>query len=109
MASQQKKGKASSRIRIQPLHDRVVLEPMTNDAARKTDAGIYIPETVNDDKGTKRGTVVAIGPGRYDDGELIPVSVKVGDEVLYQWGDTIKVDGTEYVIVRESEITAIIK
>ncbi len=102
-------AKNNTKFRIQPLQDRVILTAITNDSARKTDSGIFIPEGVSDDKTTKRGRVVAVGAGRTEDGKRIPVSVAVGDEVLYQWGDTITVDSVEYVIVRESEITAIIK
>jgi len=55
------------------------------------------------------GEVVAVGAGRMEDGKLVPISVKAGDEVLFQWGDKIKVGDEEYYIVKESEILAIIK
>jgi chaperonin GroES len=64
---------------------------------------------VDSDKGGKRGEVVAIGTGHYDDGKLIPISVEVGDTVIFQWGDKIKENGKEYYIVKESEILAVIK
>ena len=95
--------------KIKPLHDRVLIREDESSAEKKTSSGIIIPVTVNEDKGSKRGEVVAVGTGRIEEGKLIPVSVKVGDEVLFQWGDKIKVGDTEYYIVKESEILAIIK
>lgn len=95
--------------KIKPLQDRVLIKEDTESKEKKTASGIIIPVTVNEDKGGKRGEVVAIGTGHHEDGKLIPISVKVGDEVLFQWGDKIKIDDEEYYIVKESEILAIIK
>lgn len=96
--------------KITPLGDRVLLKAIEEkETERKTDSGIFIPDSVKEDKGAKRGKVVAVGAGRYDDGVLIPVSVNVGDTVLYSWGDTLVVDGEEFIVVRESEISAIIR
>lgn len=100
---------ASSTSLITPLGDRVLIKEDLNNKEIKTASGIIIPVTVNDDKGSKRGEVVAIGNGRYEDGKLIPISVKVGDDVLFQWGDKVKINSEEYYIVRESELLAIIK
>ena len=95
--------------KVQPLGDRVVIRELSEEEKERTTAsGIIIPVTVNDDKGSKRGTVVAVGPGHIDDGKRIPLEVKPGDSVLFSWGEKIKVDGEEYTIVRESEIIAII-
>lgn len=94
---------------IQPLADRILIKEDTEAKEKKTASGIIIPVTVHDDKGSKTGKVIAIGTGRYEDGKLVPLSVKVGDEVLFQWGDKVKVDGEEYYIVKESELLAIIK
>lgn len=95
---------------IQPLHDRVLIKESIIKAGEHTTAsGFIIPVNVSDDKGAKKGEIIAVGPGRYEDGKLIPLSVKVGDTVLYSWGDTVKFDGQEYSIVRESEIIAVIK
>ena len=52
---------------------------------------------------------MAIGQGRTEEGTLIPISVAVGDEVLFQWGDKVKINGEEFYIVKESELLAIIK
>lgn len=95
--------------KIKPLADRVLIKEDTSSKEKKTASGIIIPVTVDEDKGGKRGEVVAIGNGNYDDGKLIPLSVKVGDKVLFQWGDKIKIDDQEYYIVKESEILAVIK
>jgi chaperonin GroES len=64
---------------------------------------------VNEEKNGKRGEVVAVGPGRIEEGKKIPLTVKVGDKVIFQWGDKVSVDGEEYYLVRESEILAVIK
>ena len=95
--------------KIKPLQDRVLIKEDIESKEKKTSSGIIIPVTVDEDKGGKRGLVVAVGPGRTDDGKLIKPSVSVGDKVLFQWGDKIKVDDEEYYIVRESEILAVIK
>ena len=100
--------KKESSFGLTPLGDRIILKETKTDA-KKTDSGIYIPDTVKEDRGSKRGIVVAVGPGRLEEGDRIPVSVKKGDEVLYQWGDTIMYDGVEYVIVKEGEVIATIK
>ncbi|MBU6426897.1 co-chaperone GroES [Patescibacteria group bacterium] len=96
-------------MKLQPLSDRVLIKEDTESKERKTSTGIIIPVTANEDKGSKKGEVVAVGPGKVEDGKLTPVSVKVGSEVLFQWGDKIKVGEEEYYIVRESEILAIIR
>lgn len=98
-----------SNLDIQPLGDRVVVLPA--DKEEKVSAsGIIIPDTVDKEKPAK-GKVVAVGPGRYDDGELVPMQVKVGQTVLFsKYGyDEVKVDGKEYYILAESQILAVIK
>jgi len=95
--------------KIKPLHDRVLIREDVDHKEKKTASGLIIPVTVNDDKGSKRGKVVAVGAGKVEDGKKIVPEVKVGDEVLFQWGDKIKIGEEEYYMVRESEILAIIK
>ena len=95
--------------KINPLHDRVLIKEDGVSKEKKTLSGIIIPVTVNEDKGGKSGEIVAVGPGKFEDGKLIAPAVKVGDKVLFQWGDKIKVDEEEFYIVKESEILAIIK
>ena len=101
--------KEQKKLRVRPLGDRVIIKELTEKDGRKTDSGIYIPDTVKEDKGAKRGEVVAVGAGRMEEGKRIPLEVSVGDTVLYQWGDKMVIDDEEYVLVRESEIAAIIK
>lgn len=105
-----KKTGNSKGINIEPLHDRVLIkETDEKNEEKMTDSGIYIPATAKEERETKKGKVVAVGKGKYDDGELQPLTVKVGDTVIFSWGDKIKVDGEEYYVVRESEISAIVK
>jgi chaperonin GroES len=94
-------------LSIQPLADRVVVKPATNEEV--SSSGIIIPDTVKKER-AERGTVVAVGPGRYDDGDLLPMSVKKGDEVLFEqtYREPIEIDGEEYYIFSESSILAII-
>ncbi|MFA6836819.1 MAG: co-chaperone GroES [Fibrobacteraceae bacterium] len=92
---------------IKPLADRVLIEPA--EAEEKTVSGLYIPDNAKEKP--MQGKVVAIGPGKKDDkGESIKMEVKVGDKVLYgkYSGTEIAVDGKNYLIVRESDIFAIL-
>jgi chaperonin GroES len=103
------KKTTSAKVKLIPLHDKVLVKPLT-DSEEISPSGIIIPDTVGKEK-TDRGLVVAAGPGRYDeDGEKrIPLDVKEGDTVIFQWGDKIEFDGEEYFLVSESNISAIIK
>ena len=95
--------------KIKPLYDRVLIKEDTETKEKKTSSGIIIPITVNEDKGSKKGEIVAVGDGKIEEGKLIKLSVEIGDEVLFQWGDKIRIGDDEYYIVRESEILAIIR
>ncbi len=95
--------------KIKPLGDRVLIKEDINSKEKKTAYGIIIPITVNEDKGGKKGEIISIGEGHFENGKLIPISVKNGDQVLFQWGDKIEIDGEEYYIVKESELLAVIK
>ncbi len=98
----------AEKLSIKPLGDRVVVAPITKDEVKSL-SGIIIPDTVNKEK-PEKGTVVAIGAGKYEDGKLLPMTVKVGDKVLFsKYGyDDVKVDGVEYYILSEASILAII-
>lgn len=89
-------------LSIKPIADRVVVEAAP--AEEKTASGIYIPDTAKEKP--QRGTVVAVGDGKKDE----PLTVKVGDEVLYgkYAGTEITHDGKEYLIMRESDIYAVL-
>ena len=94
-------------MNIKPLGDRVVIEPAV--AEEKTKGGIILPDTAKEKPVV--GKLVAVGPGRRaDDGKLIPMEVKVGDKVLYgkYSGTEVTLDGQEYLIMRESDIFAIV-
>jgi chaperonin GroES len=90
------------KLSIKPLADRVVIEPAP--AEQKTASGIIIPDTAKEKP--QKGTVVAVGPGTTDN----PVSVKEGDVVLYgkYAGTEIAIDGDNYLIMRESDIIAVV-
>lgn len=89
-------------MNIKPLADRVLVEPAA--AEEKTAGGIYIPDTAKEKP--QRGTVVAVGPGTKDE----PTTVKAGDTVLYgkYSGTELQVDGRDYLMMRESDILAIV-
>jgi len=94
-------------VAIKPLGDRVLIEVLEEELPKQ--GSLYIPETAKEKP--QEGKVVAVGNGRYEDGKLVPLDVKVGDNVLYgkYAGSEIKHDGKEYLIVRESDILAIIE
>jgi chaperonin GroES len=91
-------------MKIKPLSDRVVVKAL--DAEEKTKGGIIIPDNAKEKP--QEGEVVAVGPGKVEEGKKIAMEVKVGDKILYgkYSGTEITVDGTEYLIVRESDILA---
>ena len=91
-----------TKLNIKPLADRVVIQPSAAD--EKTAGGIIIPDTAKEKP--QRGTVVAVGPGKKDE----PVTVKEGDLVLYgkYAGTEITIDGSDYLILRESDILAVV-
>lgn len=102
------KAVGQGKVKIMPLGDRVLLREV-DEKLTKTDSGIFIPDSVDTNKDAKKGEVVAVGEGRYEDGKLIPIKLKAGDIVLYSWGDKMEIEGEKYVIVREGEISAVIK
>nr|MBI1229083.1 co-chaperone GroES [Cytophagales bacterium] len=91
-----------SKVNIQPLADRVLVEPAA--AEEKTASGLYIPDTAKEKP--QKGTIVAVGNGKKDE----PMTVKVGDTVLYgkYSGTELNVDGADYLIMREADIFAIL-
>lgn len=118
-ASAQKKSKVSAKPRIaknaigiSPLGDKVVVRPLSpTEAGLRSASGIIIPETVDKEK-SEQGIVVAVGEGkRLDDGRRAPLSVFVGDRVLFsKYGfDEVKIGGVEYYIVGEASILAVLE
>ena len=93
-------------MKIQPLADRIMVKVL--EAKEKTKGGIVLPDTAKEKP--QRGTVVAVGPGKYENGTKIEMNVKAGDKVLYgkYAGTELVLDGTEYMIMRESDILGVI-
>jgi len=94
-------------INLKPLGDRVVLKPSPKEEVTKS--GLVIPDTAKEKP--QEGTILAVGPGRLDDqGKRLPMDVKVGDKVLYAKyaGTEVKIEGEEYLILKESDILAIV-
>ena len=95
-------------VNLKPLGNRVVVEPQEQE--EKTTSGLFLPETAKEKP--QKGTVLSIGPGERDDeGKRIALDVKVGDLVLYaKYGGTeIKIDGKKLLILRESDILAVVE
>lgn len=92
---------------IKPLGDRVLVEPKKE--AEEKIGSLYVPDTAKEKP--QEGKVIAVGQGRYEDGKLVPLEVKVGQNVLYgkYSGTEIKQGGNEYLIIRESDILAIVE
>ena len=96
-------------MKIKPLGDHVIVKPITEDEVTK--AGIVLPDTVDKDR-PEKGEVVAVGEGKLlNNGERAPMSVKVGDKVVFKKysPDEIKVDDEEYLVISESDILAILE
>ena len=92
-------------VKLQPMGDRLVVKPMQSE--EKTKSGIYLPDTAKEKP--QEGKVIAVGPGRMtDEGKRIAPDVEVGDIVLYTkyGGSEIKIDGEDFIIMRESDILA---
>ena len=91
---------------IRPLGDRVLIEVVEEELQKQ--GLLYIPDTAKEKP--QQGKIVAVGKGRYEDGKLVPLDVKEGDVVLYgkYAGTEIKHSGKDYLIVRESDILAIV-
>jgi chaperonin GroES len=93
-------------MNIRPLHDRVIIQRIEE---HKSAGGIVIPETVGDKP--QRGKVIAAGPGKYEDGSLRKLDVKIGDEVLFgkYSGTEVKVNGKDFLVMREEDIMGVVE
>lgn len=93
-------------FKITPLGDRVIVKP--KEAEETTKGGIILPDTAQEKP--IEGSIVAVGPGKIEEGKLVEMSVKVGDSVLYgkYGGNEITIEGDEYLIMRESDIYGIV-
>ncbi len=91
---------------VKPLSDRVVVRAL--EETEQMRGGLFIPDTAKEKP--QQGEIVAVGPGRYEDGKLVPMSVKVGDKVLYgkYSGTEVKLDNQDLLILRETDVLAVI-
>ena len=92
--------------KVAPLADRVVVKAM--EEAEQMRGGLYIPDTAKEKP--QQGEVIAVGPGRTEDGKRVPMEVKAGDKVLYgkYSGTEVTIDGDQFLMLRESDILAIV-
>ena len=96
-------------MKIAPLYDKVVIKPLEKEEITKS--GIVLPDTVDKEK-PMQGEVVAVGPGkRLENGEIAPLSVKVGDKVIFTKyaPDEVEVDEEEYLVIEEEKILAVVR
>ena len=92
--------------KVSPLADRVVIKPL--EEAEQMRGGLYIPDTAKEKP--QQGEIIAVGPGRFEKDKRVPMDVKVGDTVLYaKYGGTeVTIEGEQYLILRESDVLAVI-
>jgi len=97
----------ATKVAIKPLEDRIVVQ--ASEAETTTASGIVIPDTAKEKP--QEGTVLAVGPGRYEDGNRVPLDVSVGDKVLYsKYGGTeVKYNGEEYLVLSARDVLAVIE
>ncbi len=96
-----------AKFSLEPLEDRIVVKP--GEEEETTVSGIVIPDTAKEKP--QEGEVIAVGPGRFEDGQRAPLDVKVGDKVIYsKYGGTeVKVEGDEYLILSARDVLAVVK
>ena len=98
--------KSAASTKVSPLADRVVVKAL--EETEQMRGGLYIPDTAKEKP--QQGEIVAVGPGRFDDGKRVPMDVKGGDKVLYgkYSGTEVTIDGEQLLILRESDVLAVI-
>ncbi|MBI4411325.1 MAG: co-chaperone GroES [Deltaproteobacteria bacterium] len=99
---------ATKKLKLRPLHDRLLVKRLTEE--QKTKGGIIIPDTAKEKP--QEAEVIAVGNGKVlDDGKKVPLDVKVGDKILFSKysGNEVKVEGEEYLILREEDVQAIVE
>jgi chaperonin GroES len=94
-------------MKLRPLGDRVIVKP--GEGEERTPSGLVIPDTAKEKP--QEGEVLAVGPGRWEEGKYIPLDVKVGDKIIYsKYGGTeVKIEGEEYLILSERDILAVVE
>jgi chaperonin GroES len=97
----------TSKVSIKPLEDRIVVQP--SEAEQTTASGLVIPDTAKEKP--QEGSVIAVGPGRFEDGQRVPLDVNVGDIVLYsKYGGTeVKYGAEEYLVLSARDVLAIVE
>ena len=97
--------KTKSKLKIQPLGDRVVIRPL--EEAEEMRGGLYIPDTAKEKP--LQGEIVAVGPGRFEKAERVPMELEVGQKVLYSKyaGTDVRVGDEELLIIKESDVLAV--
>ena len=97
----------ATKTNLRPLEDRIIVRP--EEGEETTVSGIVIPDTAKEKP--QEGEVVAVGPGRFDEGARVPMDVKVGDKLIYsKYGGTeVKVEGEEYLILSARDVLAIVR
>jgi len=98
--------KSAASVKLSPLSDRVVVK--ATEESEQMRGGLYIPDTAKEKP--QQGEIVAVGPGKYEDGKLVTMTVKVGDKVLsgkYS-GTEITLDNEQFLILRESDVLAVV-
>ena len=98
--------KSAASTKVSPLADRVVIKAL--EETEQMRGGLYIPDTAKEKP--QQGEIVAVGPGRFDEGKRVPMDLKVGDKVLYgkYSGTEVTIDGEQLLILRESDVLAVI-
>ena len=98
--------KNATSVIVSPLADRVVVRSL--EGHEQTRGGLFIPDTAKEKP--QEGEILAVGPGRFDDGKRVPMEVKVGDKVLYgkYSGTEVTIDGEALLILRESDVLAVL-
>ena len=98
--------KSAASTKVSPLADRVVVKAL--EETEQMRGGLYIPDTAKEKP--QQGEITAVGPGKYEDGKLVPMGVKVGDKVLYgkYSGTEVTIEGEQYLILRDSDVLAVI-
>jgi len=102
-----KAGSSTSEVKVRPLHDRILVRRVQED--EKTTGGIIIPESAKEKP--QRGEVIATGKGRVsEDGKTMPLEVRAGDKILFgkYTGTELKLNGTEYLMMREEDVLGIL-
>ncbi|HET7583313.1 MAG TPA: co-chaperone GroES [Gemmatimonadaceae bacterium] len=98
--------KSATAVKVSPLADRVVVKPL--EESEQMRGGLYIPDTAKEKP--QQGEIVAVGPGRFEKDKRVPMDVKVGERVLYgkYSGTEVTLDGEQYLILKETDILAIV-